>query len=253
MVAQGGKATGSASAGTVQLLPGAAPATADPSAAASAGDVTAGAHAASASEDVPRDEPSTKGRSHSVERSPASVSRAQRTGSGGSGSAVMPTLRILIVDDVGDSRRLLSKALKRRLQLLYTKACGGQLQVETEQAEDGHIAVEMVTGRPVESLPPTGLQLEGQPGAYDVITMDAEMPVLSGFTATRMVRAAGYAGLLFGCTGNALEEDQSLFRKCGANGVFIKPLDIAGLAKAILEGTGLVDAARDARDATVKL
>ena len=35
----------------------------------------------------------------------------------------------------------------------------------------------------------------------------------------------GFQGRIFGCTGNALEEDINLFLDSGANQVFIKPVD----------------------------
>jgi len=70
---------------------------------------------------------------------------------------------------------------------------------------------------------------------FDVITMDAQMPVMSGYAATRMIRAAGFSGLIFGCTGNSLEEDINLFLASGANDVFVKPVDADAIVERIME------------------
>ena len=69
---------------------------------------------------------------------------------------------------------------------------------------------------------------------FDVITMDAQMPVMSGYAATTMIRAAGFNGRIFGCTGNALEEDQNLFLSSGADQVFIKPVNADAIVHKIM-------------------
>lgn len=69
---------------------------------------------------------------------------------------------------------------------------------------------------------------------YDVITMDAEMPTLSGFATTRLLRQAGYTGLILGCTGNGLEQDRALLISNGCDDVFVKPLSVGDVASAIV-------------------
>jgi CheY-like chemotaxis protein len=158
---------------------------------------------------------------------------------------------MLCCDDVSDNRRLLNRALKRKLESVLNKHAEEHgtpsVRIEVDEAEDGNMALQMVTG--VYEVPMAGSgegdvtgymtsRLRPVPRQdaltrYDVITMDAEMPVMSGFEATKLIRAAGYTGLLFGCTGNALEEDQRLFIQQGADGVYIKPIDIAGLAQQV--------------------
>ncbi len=44
-----------------------------------------------------------------------------------------------------------------------------------------------------------------------------------------MIRDAGYRGLIYGCTGNSLEEDVKRFEHAGANQVFTKPIAIEQL------------------------
>lgn len=88
----------------------------------------------------------------------------------------------------------------------------------------------------------TGL-LEGTlAAAYhcpDVITMDAEMPVMNGFLTTRTLRAHGFAGPIYGCTGNSLPEDQDYFLDCGVNAVFVKPVPIDHLVQRIAQALGV--------------
>lgn len=126
------------------------------------------------------------------------------------------SIRILIVDDVADNRRLLRRALTR---VLLSKL-GPSAKVEADEAENGLVAVQLVSSN--------------EP--YDAIMMDAEMPVMSGFKATSTIRSMGYRGMIFGCTGNALDQDVALFRAQGADGIFIKPVDSKGLASAIMQG-----------------
>ena len=62
------------------------------------------------------------------------------------------------------------------------------------------------------------------------------MPGLCGFDATRALRANGFDGFVFGCTGNSLQDDQNMFLESGADLVFIKPIPLAKLADAIVAG-----------------
>ena len=63
----------------------------------------------------------------------------------------------------------------------------------------------------------------------DAIIMDFEMPVMNGPSATRHIRALGYTGVIIGVTGNALEDDMTLFLNSGANDICLKPVDIEKL------------------------
>lgn len=60
----------------------------------------------------------------------------------------------------------------------------------------------------------------------DAVCMDASMPVLDGYEATRRLRGElGYDGVIVGVTGNALAEDQAAFMRAGADKVHLKPVD----------------------------
>ena len=67
----------------------------------------------------------------------------------------------------------------------------------------------------------------GEEAWYDIITMDYQMPVMDGVTATRRIRQIGYTGQIIGATGNALGEDVITFLSSGSNVVLKKPLTIA--------------------------
>lgn len=153
----------------------------------------------------------------------------QAPGEAGRVGGTRRVVRILVVDDVADNRKLLVRALRRKLEAALAQQAGEHGQaapvVEISEAEDGDVAVDKVCAATA-----TGSVSQ----QYDAITMDAEMPRMPGFTAAQILRTAGFQGAIYGCTGNALQEDQALFRSCGANDVFIKPLNVAALADAIV-------------------
>ena len=111
--------------------------------------------------------------------------------------------RVLIVDDMAMNRKMLRRVLESRFDVI-------------DEAEDGHKAVEIIAK-----------SLEGgDQFLYDVITMDYQMPVMDGVTATRRIRSLGFLGKIIAVTGNALEEDVLTFKASGADAVLMKPLDI---------------------------
>ena len=111
--------------------------------------------------------------------------------------------RILIVDDVPMNRKMLRRVLENRYDII-------------DEAENGQEAVDMVKAT-----------VGGEIGSYyDMITMDYQMPVLDGITATRRIRDVGYVGLIIAVTGNALEADVTNFLNNGADAVLTKPLSV---------------------------
>ena len=111
--------------------------------------------------------------------------------------------KVLIVDDVAMNRKMLRRVLESRFDIV-------------EEAGDGQEAVDMVRAA----------QIHGGDALYDVITMDYQMPVMDGVTATRILRDLGYDGAIVAVTGNAFPADVQRFILSGANEVFIKPLDL---------------------------
>lgn len=121
-------------------------------------------------------------------------------------SVPVHTIRLLVVDDVLPNRRFLARSLQRRV--------GGSM---VEEAVNGLEVLNLIrAGR-----------------SFDVICMDDSMPVMTGKEASTAIRALGYAGIIIGVTGNALDADQAAFRAAGANAVFTKPVDLSALARFI--------------------
>ena len=93
-----------------------------------------------------------------------------------------------------------------------------------ETAENGKIALEMTAA--------------SEPGYYDVILMDIQMPVMDGYKATQAIRRLpdpGLAGVpIIAMTANAFQEDIRKAEEVGMNGHIAKPLDIPGM-KATLQ------------------
>lgn len=88
-----------------------------------------------------------------------------------------------------------------------------------ETAENGRIALEMTKA--------------SQPGYYDVILMDVQMPEMDGYAATRAIRSLpdpGLAGIpIIAMTANAFQEDVRKAEEAGMNGHIAKPLDVPAM------------------------
>jgi CheY-like chemotaxis protein len=145
------------------------------------------------------------------------------TASPGAGAPPNPFLgmRILVVDDVPSNRTFLARLLRKRLAAAQGAVGGGAGDGDrsltlavVDEAEDGQQAVDAVLAH--------GLDY------YTVLCMDGDMPVLDGYGATRrLLSEFGYRGLVLGCTGNALPQDQELFLQAGAAAVLVKPIEPA--------------------------
>ena len=93
-----------------------------------------------------------------------------------------------------------------------------------ETAENGQIAVEMTAA--------------SEPGYYDVILMDIQMPVMDGYAATQAIRRLPDSRLasipIIAMTANAFQDDIKKAEETGMNGHIAKPLDIPSM-KATLQ------------------
>ena len=89
----------------------------------------------------------------------------------------------------------------------------------TEIAENGQIAFEMLK--------------KSEPGYYQLILMDIQMPVMNGYEATKAIRSLENKELasipIIAMTANAFEEDKQEALKCGMNSHISKPIDIKKL------------------------
>ena len=94
-----------------------------------------------------------------------------------------------------------------------------------ETAENGKIAVDMVSG--------------SEPGYYDAILMDIQMPEMDGYEATRAIRSLNNKALadipILAMTANAFQEDVDAAKKAGMQGHIAKPVDIEVLMRTLTE------------------
>ncbi|WP_455152954.1 response regulator [Butyricicoccus sp.] len=92
-----------------------------------------------------------------------------------------------------------------------------------DTAENGAVAVEKVR--------------TADPGRYDLVLMDVQMPVMDGCTATRRIRAlkdpARAAVPIVAMTANVFEEERKRAFDCGMNGFLSKPIVIEELIDAL--------------------
>ena len=113
---------------------------------------------------------------------------------------------ILLVED---------NELNREIAVEILKEYG--FQVDT--AENGAEAVEKVKN--------------SQPGGYDLVLMDVQMPVMNGYEATRRIRALNDPALakitILAMTANAFDEDRKKAMECGMDGFLSKPIVVEEL------------------------
>ena len=121
--------------------------------------------------------------------------------------------------DLSGKRGLLAEDndLNAEVAAAFLEAAGFEL----ERALNGQEAFEMVR--------------DHEPGYYDCVFMDMQMPVMNGLDATRAIRDlpredTDYDALpIFAMTANALVDDVRKTKEAGMNGHFAKPLDFTVL------------------------
>ncbi len=120
------------------------------------------------------------------------------------------TGRILLAEDIDLNQEIATAIL-------------GDAGFTTEVAANGQIAVDMVKN--------------SEPGYYEVILMDVQMPVMNGYEATKAIRSLEDQKLasipIIAMTANAFEEDKQEALKCGMNGHIAKPIDIPKLLETL--------------------
>ena len=111
--------------------------------------------------------------------------------------------KVLLVEDNDLNQQVASELL-------------GDAGFTVEIAENGEVAVAMVQG-----------------GAFDVILMDMQMPVMDGLTATRELRRLGVTVPIIAMTANALQADRDACAAAGMDDYLAKPIDPESLTAAL--------------------
>ncbi|MDP1631437.1 MAG: response regulator [Caulobacter sp.] len=122
-------------------------------------------------------------------------------------------LRVLAAEDNAANRHVLRVLLE-------------PLSVDLTLVVNGHDAVEAMAS-----------------GAFDMVLMDANMPIMDGLTALRAIRAGdGPAATtpVWMLTANVFEDDVTRYRAAGADGVIRKPIDLPELFAALSEAAARV-------------
>jgi PAS domain S-box-containing protein len=116
--------------------------------------------------------------------------------------------RVLVVDDGPENRELVSLVL-------------AEAGITVEEAENGQIAVDKATST-----------------AYDAILMDMSMPVMDGYTATKVLRGRGMKVPIIALTAHAMKGFEQEILAAGCTGYVTKPIDIDVLLGALAEKLG---------------
>ena len=101
----------------------------------------------------------------------------------------------------------------------------GEVGFAVEVAPDGAEAVRML--------------LSSEPGYYDLVLMDIQMPNMNGYEATTAIRSCGkkeYENIpIIAMTANAFDEDRKKAFACGMNEHIAKPVDVEKLMSVLKE------------------
>lgn len=125
--------------------------------------------------------------------------------------------RILLVEDNELNREIATEVL-------------AEVGFIMEVAENGQIAVDRISS--------------AEPGYYDLVLMDIQMPVMNGYEATRAIRKLSNPELanipIIAMTANAFEEDRKQAIESGMNEHMAKPIDVTILMELLQKHLGLM-------------
>ena len=125
------------------------------------------------------------------------------------------TKRLLLVED---------NDINREIAVMILSEAGFRL----ETAENGRIALEKVAA--------------SEPGYFDAVLMDIQMPEMDGYEATRAIRALADRELasipILAMTANAFKEDREAAAEAGMQAHIAKPLDVDTMLETLADVLG---------------
>ena len=121
---------------------------------------------------------------------------------------VMPSGRILLVEDGAINRKLIFAVLSEE-------------GLEIETAVNGEIGVKRALNE-----------------EFDLILMDMQMPVMDGYTAAALLREAGVTIPIFALTAHAMKGDEEKCLAAGCSHYLRKPIDIDAMLNAVANALG---------------
>lgn len=127
-------------------------------------------------------------------------------------SVNLGTGRILLAEDIDLNQEIATAIL-------------GEAGFDVEIAENGQIAVDMIKN--------------SEPGYYQLVLMDIQMPVMNGYEATKAIRKLENKELaslpILAMSANAFEEDKREALQSGMDGHIAKPIDVDNLLDTLHE------------------
>ncbi len=127
--------------------------------------------------------------------------------------------RVLLAEDIEDSRRLITFLLQKA-------------GAEVEAVCDGRAAVDALL--PPADAPRTAGGPDDRSNGFDVVLMDMQMPVLDGYDATRELRDRGYQGPVVALTAHAMDGDAAECLAAGCDAYATKPIAREALVNCVL-------------------
>jgi PAS domain S-box-containing protein len=121
----------------------------------------------------------------------------------------LPDLRVLLVDDGEENRELMS---------LILAEAGAKFATATNGIEAIQLATEQ---------------------SWDVILMDMQMPLMDGYTATRLLRQRGYDKPIVALTAHAMQHAEQECLDAGCTSFLSKPIDLDRLVTTLAEFAGI--------------